>query len=218
MLTMKVFRKIADPVTYMVVGHDGPRPLTPGTLNTFPANIPVQPGDLVGVGVVGGSSPTACTFPVAGQPLLERLGNLGDGSSAAFNLPMIGFRLNVTAVVGFKPSNAFSLGKVRRNKRKGTATIAANVPGPGTLTLTGKGVRAQRTGRASRAVASKTVSGAGTVKLKVKPKGKTKRRLSDLGKAKVKVKVTFTPNGTATGDVIGDPTTQSKRIKLIKRI
>jgi hypothetical protein len=216
MLTMKVFRKIADPATYMVVGHDGPRPLTPGTLNSFPANVPVQPGDLLGLAVVGSSS-TACSFPVPGQPLLERLGDLGDGQSAVFNLPMLGARLNVSAVVGFKPSNAFSFGKVKRNKRKGTATLAVSVPGPGTLTLTGKGVKAQRTGRAARTVASKTVGAAGTVKLKIKPKGKTRRKLTDTGRAKVKVKVTFTPNGTATGDVIGDPNTKSKRVKLVKQ-
>jgi hypothetical protein len=38
-LTMKVFRKIADPARYMVVGRDGPRDLAPGLLNTFSTSI-----------------------------------------------------------------------------------------------------------------------------------------------------------------------------------
>jgi hypothetical protein len=102
---------------------------------------------------------------------------------------------------------------VKRNTRKGTATLAVNVPGPGTLSLTGKGVRAQRTGDVGTASASKTVTAAGTVKLLIKPKGKVKRKLNRTGKAKVTVNVTYTP----TGEAPGIPNTQSKRIKLIKR-
>ena len=49
MQTMKVFRKIANPATYTVVGHDGPRPLTASTVNTFDANVPVEPGDVLGL-------------------------------------------------------------------------------------------------------------------------------------------------------------------------
>jgi hypothetical protein len=37
------------------------------------------------------------------------------------------------------PSNAFSFGKLKRNKRRGTATLIVLVPGPGELALTGKG-------------------------------------------------------------------------------
>ena len=52
MLTMKIFRKFADPTAgpmdYRVVGRD-PRPLTGGTLNTFPVAIPVQAGDVLGL-------------------------------------------------------------------------------------------------------------------------------------------------------------------------
>ncbi len=54
------------------------------------------------------------------------------------------------------------------------------------------------------------VGAAGEVKLAVKPKGKTKGRLKDKGKAKVDPEVTFTPTG-------GDPNTQDKKFKLVKR-
>src|SRR3954453_19573405 len=47
-LTMKIFRKVREPSTYQVVGHAGPQTLTPGSLNTFPANIRVQAGDALG--------------------------------------------------------------------------------------------------------------------------------------------------------------------------
>jgi len=38
MLEMKIFRKVAEPLTYKVVGHDGPHPITPGVLNSFPTS------------------------------------------------------------------------------------------------------------------------------------------------------------------------------------
>ncbi|MEK6277153.1 MAG: PQQ-dependent sugar dehydrogenase [Actinomycetota bacterium] len=111
------------------------------------------------------------------------------------------------------PSNAFSFGKVKRNKRKGTATLTVIVPGPGTLVLTGKGLVKQRPSGASRAarIVAKTVSAAGKVKLKVRSKGKKKRTLNRTGKVKVKAKITYTPTG-------GDPNKKSKRIKLVKRL
>jgi hypothetical protein len=105
-----------------------------------------------------------------------------------------------------KPSNAFSLGKPKLNKEKGTAKLPVTVPGPGNLTLAGKGVVKQRPALVSRAV-----SAAGTVKLLVKSKGKKKRTLDRTGNVKVKVKVTYTPTG-------GSPNTETKRIKLIKRL
>lgn len=98
------------------------------------------------------------------------------------------------------PSNEFTLGKPKRNKKKGTAKLPATVPGPGTLVLEGEGLKS----------VTEEVGAAGEVKLAVKPKGKAKGRLKDKGKAKVDPEVTFTPTG-------GDPNTQDKKIKLIKR-
>jgi hypothetical protein len=40
---MKVFRKVADPAIYEVVGHDGPHHLASGLLNTFPASVQQHP-------------------------------------------------------------------------------------------------------------------------------------------------------------------------------
>ena len=97
-LTMKVFRKVADPARYMVVGHDGPRDLVPATLNTFQARVPVQPGDVIGINSAIPAS-TACTFNDPGETHLARPGNLADGESEAF-LPGASDRsTNVSAAV-----------------------------------------------------------------------------------------------------------------------
>jgi hypothetical protein len=99
------------------------------------------------------------------------------------------------------PSNTFSFGKVKKNKKKGTAKLTVKVPGPGGLRLAkSKKVKAK----------NKRADAEGKVKLPIKPRRKAKQKLATKGKVKVKAKVTFTPDG-------GDPNTQSKRLKLVKR-
>lgn len=215
-VTFKIFRHvtgIGDPNVWLVVGHDGPRPLTPGVLNTFPVNIAVQPGDQIGFNL-GNPDPAAqglaCSFPAPGESNRIRSGDLADGVTGDFTLQTSDLRLNLEAVVALRPSNDFGLGKTKRNKRKGTATIRVNVPGPGSLTLSGKGLKAQRP--AASATVSKTVPSAEAVKLQIKPKAAKKAKLNRRGKLRVRVKVTYTP----TGEVAGIPKTLTRKIKLIK--
>ena len=203
MMTMKVFRKVAEPATYRVVGHDGPRPISPG-LNTFPANVPVQPGDVLGTGQPVHVQ-TAAWFNAPGDSHLFLLnggpgGNLADGEQAPFN-PFSDARVNVSATVS--ASNAFTLGKITRNQKTGTATITVSVPNPGDLTASGKGVKA------AGAATSKSV-GAGQAQLLIRAKGKKKRTLNDTGKVKLRVAVRYTPTG-------GEPKTDSVKVKLRKR-
>jgi hypothetical protein len=199
---MKVFRKVANPAVYMVVGHDS-RTLTGAIVNTFSTSIPVKPGDVLGASGSGAS--TACVFSSAlGDSWLVRSGNLADGESGDFS-SFPGARVNVSAA--FVYSNSFSLGGVERNKKKGTASLTVDVPNPGELALSGKGVKTQRAGGA---VASKAVAAAGTVRLLIKAKGRKKRKLNETGKVKVKPKITYTPTG-------GDPSTQSRGLTLKKR-
>ena len=81
-LTFKVFRKVGDPATYTVVGSDGPRDLSPGTLNTFAAAIPVQPGDVIGINsAIPASTASTSSIPwrlhsQARKPGGERIGGL----------------------------------------------------------------------------------------------------------------------------------------------
>jgi hypothetical protein len=99
------------------------------------------------------------------------------------------------------PPLEFSLGGVKKNKRKGTAKLTVNAPGPGELEL------AQTTKVKGD---EETVEAAGTEKLSIKPKGKAKKKLNAKGKAKVKAEVTYTPDG-------GSPNTDTKTVKLRKR-
>jgi hypothetical protein len=202
MMTMKVFRKIGEPRTYQAVGHDGPHPITGGTLNTFSSNVPVSPGDVLGTNQPT-SAPTTCLFLVSGETSLFEMsrGNLADGESTSFDA-FPNQRVNVSAVVA--PSNSFAVGKVGRNQKKGTALLAVTVPNPGELAASGRGVRA-----AARAVTSKSVA-AGQAQLVIRAKGKQKRKLNAVGKVKLKVTVTYTPTG-------GDPNTQSVKVKLKKK-
>jgi virginiamycin B lyase len=108
------------------------------------------------------------------------------------------------------PSNAFTLGKAKLNRKKGTATLPVSVPGAGTLTLTGKGVKSQRP-VALRPVPARTVTAAGTVTLKIAAKGRARTKLLREGRVKLKLAITFTPEG-------GSPSAQSTKVKLIRRI
>ncbi|HEY1354858.1 MAG TPA: choice-of-anchor Q domain-containing protein, partial [Solirubrobacterales bacterium] len=99
------------------------------------------------------------------------------------------------------PSNAFRFGKVKLNKKKGTATVAVIVPGPGAVRLVGsKKVKK----------AGKTAKAAGTVKILLKAKGKALKALNRKGKVKVKAKFSFTPTG-------GTIASRTKTLKLVKK-
>ena len=47
-VSLKVYRPVSGTI-YSVVGQDGPRALTPSVLDTFPIDIPVQAGDVIGL-------------------------------------------------------------------------------------------------------------------------------------------------------------------------
>jgi hypothetical protein len=96
--------------------------------------------------------------------------------------------------------NDFTFGKLKRNKKKGTAKLAVEVPGAGSLELTGKGLKPS----------SADATAAGEVKLPVKAKGKAKKKLRKKGKKKFEPAVTFTPIG-------GTPNTEDTKVKLVKK-
>ncbi|HSC21210.1 MAG TPA: hypothetical protein VLC07_05740, partial [Solirubrobacterales bacterium] len=83
------------------------------------------------------------------------------------------------------PSNKITFGKLKLNKKKGTATLTVVVPGPGKLTLGGKGVK----------VASKAVAAAGKAALPIKAAAKALKNLSRKGSVALKAKITFVPAG-----------------------
>jgi hypothetical protein len=92
-------------------------------------------------------------------------------------------------------------GKLKLNKRKGTATLQVKVPAAGTLTVSGKKiVKVKRSPKVAK-----------TVKVKIRAKGKAKTALSKTGKAKVKAKVSFKPQS-------GSAVVRTKSITLKKSL
>jgi hypothetical protein len=195
--TLKVFRRTTDPDIFRVIAHSAPQILTPG-LNSYPANLDVSSGDLIGFHEDGAAN--ACTFAVPGDSVLSRDGNLPDGSSGAFTA-VAGVRLNLEAVLD--PANAFSVEGVTRDRRAGTATLALRLPNPGVVTLTGKGLKTKRP--------SKTTFAAGTVRFWIASSGKRRRALNRTGRALIPITTTFTPAG-------GEPATQTLKVRLRKRV
>jgi hypothetical protein len=91
---------------------------------------------------------------------------------------------------------------VKLNPKNGTATILAQVSGPGKLSLSGKKIVGAN-GRSS---------GAQVVKLAVRSKGNAKKTPSKKGKVKVQVKVVFTPSGG------GSAVSKTRSILLKKKL
>jgi hypothetical protein len=203
LLSLRIYRKVGDPATYQLVGSDGPRQMESNTLNTiFGLSIPVKLGDVLGLRNT--DVHTACSFPAPGESYLVQTGNLAVGESGTFN-PASNARLNVSAVL--VPTNTFALGKLKR-KRNGTAILTVNVPNPGTLSISGKGVKSAGAGQA---LVAKAVTAPGEVKLKIRAKGKKRTKLNATGKVRVNPRVTYAPTG-------GDASTQSTRVKLKKKL
>lgn len=195
-LTMKMFRKVGEPANYQVVGHAGPQTLTPGSLNTFPANIPVQPGDALGFHTITANS--KCAFQAPGAILfIANPSDLADGAVGAFEADQEDAALSIQAT--FVPDNTFKLAKTKRNRHKGNAVLTFQLPNPGTLSASGGGAKVAK---------AKTVA-AGKAKLKVKARGLKSRTLSSDGKVKLKLQVIYTPTG-------GDPKAKKLKVKLLK--
>jgi hypothetical protein len=96
-LTLKIFRPTSTALTFAAVAHDGPHTLTSPGLNTFPVNIAVQPGDLIGLHIAAGA-PT-CNAVVGSDPAYTLAGDLQDGQQGGPFSPLNNRLLNVKADV-----------------------------------------------------------------------------------------------------------------------
>ena len=101
-----------------------------------------------------------------------------------------------------RPSNSFAFGKVKLNRKRGTATVQVKVPDAGEAALA-----------ATKAVKkdSKMASAAATLELTIRAKGKALKSLRKRGTVTVRADFTFTPNG-------GEPASQIKRLRLVRRL
>jgi hypothetical protein len=102
-----------------------------------------------------------------------------------------------------QPSNAMTLGKLKRNKKKGTGKqlVILPLPDAGSVTIQGKGLKTKTT----------QVQDNGQLKLPVIPKGKKKKQEKRTGKVSVKAKITYNPTGNGA-------LTVNRKLKLKKRI
>jgi hypothetical protein len=206
--------------SFLIVGESAVQTAAANSTNTFPTRISVQAGDVIGITPVTNGLP--CVRMMAGYSYSAYV--MGDdvppGTTATFNPPVANVQLDVSARLepdgdrdGFGdetqdrclgvpgpvdgcPDNAFTLGAITRNKKKGTATIAVSVPSEGALAASGNGVTATLLGPPNR--------------LLIKARGKKRHKLEENGKVKVSVAITYTPTG-------GNPNTQAVTVKLIKR-
>jgi hypothetical protein len=125
--------------------------------------------------------------PFAGQTVRLRLAEVDN---------LFFFNAGVDAVaVQSIPSNNFTIGKLKLNRKNGTAKLKVTVPGPGKLTAVDvkkKGKRIKSTVTAATA--------AGVAILKLKPTSKGRKTLENEGRLHFKVRVSFTPTGGLTAN------------------
>jgi hypothetical protein len=91
---------------------------------------------------------------------------------------------------------------VVRDRKNGTATIEIALSNPGTVTLSGKGLKTSRR--------TKSVAVASSVTFGIAASGARKKKLHRKGKISVRLAATFTPTG-------GDPAAQAINLTLKKK-
>jgi hypothetical protein len=172
-------------------------------------NITGQDPRLLPLADNGGPAPTQA--PGVGSPVIEKGASFGltsdqRGVQRPIDFPAIpnaaGGDGSDIGAVELQPDSAFKLGKLKRNKKKGTAkqVVILPLPDAGSVTVKGKGMKTK----------TRQVTGVAKVKLPVVSKGKKRKALSRSGKAKIKVKITYAPTGNALK-------TLKRKLKLLKR-
>jgi hypothetical protein len=231
---LKIFRYTGTGLVFKVLAESSEKTLDPDTAYDFKERIPVDQGDLLGLTAVADAE-VGITVPGTPENRLAQFGggDIPPGQTGTATIAWPDLRPSVAATVepdadadGFGDDTQdkcpvdrttqavcqFSFARLKRNTKRGTAVLPVTVPGAGTLSLSGRGVAGQQasTSRAANA-GGRAVASASTVKLVVKGKGKKKKTLNETGKVKLNLAITYTPTG-------GDPSTQSMKVKLKKKL
>jgi hypothetical protein len=160
-------------------------------------------------GLASNGGPTQTEAPSGSSPVIDAGNSSGLGSDQRGVLRPIDFPAipNVAdgsdmGAVELQPSSAVKLGKLKRNKKKGTAkqVVILPLPDAGSVTISGKGLKTK----------TRQVTGTEKLKLPVIAKGKKRHALDRSGKVKIKAKVTYNAIGSAAN-------TLKKKLKLLKR-
>lgn len=99
------------------------------------------------------------------------------------------------------PFNDFGFKRVKKNHKTGTAKLVLNLPGAGSVAISGQGVRP----------VTKDASAAGLLPVKIGATGAARAQLESDGRVRVTIVATFTPSG-------GDARSKSKRITLLLKL
>lgn len=222
---LELFRMVASPGVYEAVAASDAKTLEPNSAYGFPERIPVKRGWVLGLDP-SDDAEVGITVPMStGDQMFQFTGDVPVGSTATATGPIPTYRVNVAATIEpdadrdhygdrsqdrcptqaathRRCSNRFSLGRLRRDRGNGTASIAVKLPGPGRVSVRGAGLvhRARVVHRLSAGV---------TAELPIKAKGSTRQLLDRRGRARVKVRITYVPTA-------GSPRTKLKALSLIK--
>ena len=100
-LRLKVYRPTAEPNKFTLIGESALETIVPNQLNTFPTQIPVQAGDVLGYTRTANSE-MRCLFSTAssGDTVADAPG-VDDplGATTMFNPPGSNYRINISAVL-----------------------------------------------------------------------------------------------------------------------
>jgi len=99
------------------------------------------------------------------------------------------------------PPNDLEFGRLKRDRRRGTAKLAVELPGPGVVSVAGKGVEP----------VSKSAEIARWEHLAIEPRGHVRRLLDRAGHVVVRPAFTFTPVG-------GRSKTVTRKLKLVEKL
>jgi hypothetical protein len=182
-----------------------------GGFHSVPANLPVKPDDYIGIdtslSTAFGAYPDTCGLPSSYHifhPALTDLGSLQveDANGQCELLVNAKVVPSVSVQIGDQKKSL----KYKVAKGKNKITLPIELPGPGGIKISSKGLAGLVVASKARTF-STVVDAAGAVKLRLKLAKAILRKLNARGKATLKLRVTFTPVG-------GDAGTQGAKLRL----
>jgi len=145
---------------------------------------------------LGPTALTADLSPFAGQTVRLRFVEVDNELYFAAGTDAV-------SIASTPPSGAFTMGKLKLNRKKGTARLKVDVPGPGTVVV--KDARATTASASAKKKAAKRIKRAsvtavagGTVFVTLKPTTAGRKILKEKHKLAIKALVSFTPTGGTT--------------------
>jgi hypothetical protein len=167
-------------------------------VNTFPTDMPIQRGDLIGIDCCAVPGVTYFSGDHTGRRVFFEPGFLGDGAAGAMPSGTDTFETLLNADI--EPTSAFTVAKGKAKKGRRVTTIATL---PNTGVLTAEGMR-----RKPRLVKpSTTEAGPGPVTVALATTKAARALAAARGRLRLRVRLTFTPMG-------GSAATQTVNLRL----